>query len=66
MRYRVDDDSIALQLVPDAVWKLLRGTEPERALVSLVVVCRLRERSEGFCYSALKLVGAPLTGFEQG
>jgi len=65
MRHRVDDHSVALQLIHDAMRKLLQGTAPDRVLARLVVVRPLSECSQRFCHSALKLVGEPLVALEQ-
>jgi hypothetical protein len=57
MRHRDDDHSVLFQLIHDAMRQLFQGTAPDRVLASLVVVCRFSECSQGFGYSALKLVG---------
>jgi hypothetical protein len=45
--------------------EFLQGTAPDGVLASLVVVRGFSECTQGFGYSALKLVGEPFVAFEQ-
>ena len=65
MRHRVDDHSVLLRLIHDAMRKLIQRTASDRVLASLVAVCRVSECLQGFGDSALKLVDEPFDAFEQ-
>ena len=65
MRHRVDNHSVALQLVHDAVRELPQRTASDGVIVRLVMVRGFSKCTQGFGHSALKLVGKPLVTFEQ-